>query len=95
MFVYLNLIRFILSLLIDAYMLILFARMILDWVSVLAPRWYPRGFVATLIGLVYTVTEPPLRWLRRYIRPVPMGAVSLDVSFMVLWFALVVVQMLI
>ena len=89
------LIRYVIDLLIDAYMLILFARMVLDWVSILAPRWYPRGVVATLIGAVYRVTEPPLRWLRRYIRPIPMGMMSLDVSFMVLWFALVVLRVLI
>ena len=89
------LIRYVIDLLIDAYMLILFARMVLDWVSILAPRWYPRGVAATLIGVVYRVTEPPLRWLRRYIRPIPMGMMSLDVSFMVLWFALVVLRVLI
>ncbi|NMN00107.1 hemolysin [Bifidobacterium sp. DSM 109958] len=89
------LIRFVIALLIDAYMLVLFARMLLDWVSVLAPRWYPRGVVSTLIAAVYAVTEPPLRWLRRYVRPIPMGMVSFDVSFMVLWFALVVLRVLI
>lgn len=89
------LIRYVIDLIIDAYMLILFARMVLDWVSILAPRWYLRGVAATLIGVVYRVTEPPLRWLRRYIRPIPMGMMSLDVSFMVLWFALVVLRVLI
>ncbi|KAB5608727.1 YggT family protein [Bifidobacterium jacchi] len=88
-------IRMVIDRIIDAYLTVLIIRMILDWVSVLAPRWYPRGIVATLIDVVYRITEPPLRWLRRYIRPLPMGPIYFDVSFMVLYFALIVVRILI
>ncbi|OZG67339.1 YggT family protein [Bifidobacterium eulemuris] len=91
----LYLIARILDWLIGAYITVLFVRMILDWVAILAPRWYPRGIVAQLINVVYSITEPPLRWLRRYIRPIPMGAVYFDVSFIVLYFALVVLQIII
>ena len=59
---------------------------------VLARNWYPRGVVAQLINIVYSITEPPLRWLRRYIRPLPLGSIYLDVSFIVLYFALVVLE---
>ena len=48
--------------------------------------------VAQLINIVYSITEPPLRWLRRYIRPLPLGSIYLDVSFIVLYFALVVLE---
>lgn len=41
---------------------------------------------------MYSITEPPLRWLRRYIRPLPLGSIYLDVSFIVLYFALVVLE---
>ncbi|NMN01451.1 YggT family protein [Bifidobacterium panos] len=80
---------------IDAYIAVLFARMILDWVAVLSPRWYPRGLLAEIIDVIYRVTEPPLRWLRRYIPPIRMGAVALDMSFIVLYFLLVVLRVLI
>ncbi|TPF77392.1 MULTISPECIES: YggT family protein [unclassified Bifidobacterium] len=82
----------ILGWLINAYITVLFIRMILDWVAILARNWYPRGIVAQLINLVYTITEPPLRWLRQYIRPLPLGAISLDMSFLVLYFALVILE---
>lgn len=88
-------IRMVIDRIIDAYLTVLIIRMVLDWVSVLAPRWYPRGVVASLIDVVYRITEPPLRWLRRYIRPLPMGPIYFDVSFMVLYFALIVVRILI
>ena len=86
-----SLIGRILAWLINAYITVLFVRMILDWVSVLARNWY-RGVVAQLINIVYSITEPPLRWLRRYIRPLPLGSIYLDVSFIVLYFALVVLE---
>ncbi|MBW3094146.1 YggT family protein [Bifidobacterium sp. 64T4] len=80
---------------IDAYLTVLFIRMLLDWAAILFPRWYPRGVAAQLINAVYMATEPPLRWLRRYIPPIRMGAVGLDVSFMVLYFLLVVLRILV
>ena len=86
--------RYLVDIFIDTYLLVLFVRMILDWVLVLSPRWYPRGFVASLIRVIYALTEPPLRWLRRYIPPLPMGRIQLDVSFMVLYAALIIIQVL-
>ena len=80
---------------IDAYLTVLFIRMLLDWAAILFPRWYPRGVVAQLINAVYMATEPPLRWLRRYIPPIRLGAIGLDVSFMVLYFLLIVLRVLI
>lgn len=88
------LLRYILVTLINTYLLVLFIRMILDWTLVLMPRWYPRGVVATLIRVIYALTEPPLRWLRRYIPPLPMGRIQLDVSFMVLYFLLILIEFL-
>lgn len=85
----------IINTLIDAYITVLFARMILDWVAVLSPRWYPRGVVAQIIDLVYRLTEPPLRWLRRYIPPLRLGVVALDMSFIVLYFLLALLRVLI
>lgn len=65
---------------INVYITVLFIRMILDWVAVLAPRWYPRGIVVALINVVYRITDPPLRWLRRFI-PAAHGAGRLRPEF--------------
>ncbi|MEV7973114.1 YggT family protein [Cellulomonas sp. NPDC089187] len=72
------------------FILVLFARLILDWVRVFAREWRPRGVALVVAEAVYTVTDPPLRWLRRIIPPLSLGAVRLDLGFMVLvlgcWF---------
>lgn len=80
---------------IGAYITVLFIRMILDWAFMLAPRWRPSGVVADIINVIYDLTEPPLRWLRRYIPPLQMGSIAFDLSFMVLYFVLVILQVLI
>ena len=85
----------ILDWLIGVYISILFIRMIVDWVLVLARTWRPRGVVAQLIEILYRLTEPPLRWLRRYVPSIPLGPVQLDVSFIVLYFLLILLQWLI
>lgn len=81
--------------LINVYLAVLFARMIIDWVLVLARNWRPRGVVYEIIRVIYALTEPPLRFLRRYIPAIPMGPISLDVSFIVLYFALIVLQVVV
>lgn len=80
---------------IGVYLTVLFARMIIDWVLVLARGWQPRGVVSDIIRVIYALTEPPLRWLRRYVPSIPLGPVRLDVSFIVLYFVLVVLQVII
>ncbi len=66
------------------FILILFARVVIDLVQVLARDWRPRGIALVLSEGVYTVTDPPLRWLRRVIPPLTIGRVRLDLAFLVL-----------
>lgn len=71
------------ALLINIYVLILFARVIMSWVVGFS-QYRPTGAVAVLFEFVYTVTDPPLRFLRRFIPDIRMGRFSFDVSFIVL-----------
>lgn len=65
----------------------LICRLVLDWVQVLAREWQPRGPVLVLAEGIYTVTDPPLKFLRRLIPPLSLGTVRLDVAFLVLMLA--------
>jgi len=62
----------------------LICRLILDWIQVLAREWRPRGPILFLAEVVYTVTDPPLRFLRRLIPPLSLGGIRLDLAFLVL-----------
>jgi len=62
---------------------VLFVRAILSWV-VLLGNYRPSGAMAVLFEFVYTVTDPPLRALHRFVPDVRIGNFALDLSFLVL-----------
>ncbi len=64
-----------------AFLVVLFARMVLSWVPVLVRDWEPRGPMLIFAELIYSVTDPPLRMLRKVLRPVRIGNLMLDLAF--------------
>ena len=67
------------------FFIFLLVRLVLDWVMVFARDWRPRGFALVVAETTYTITDPPLRLLRRAIPPLAIGPVRLDLAFMVLF----------
>jgi len=63
------------------FLMVLFARMILSWVPVLVRDWQPRGPMLVAAEIVYSITDPPLRLLRKVLRPVRLGNMMLDLAF--------------
>jgi len=68
------------------YTLVLAARMVLEWVRYFARNWRPKGIVLLLAEGIYTITDPPLRWVRRLIPPLRFGGMGIDIAFMLLFF---------
>lgn len=66
------------------YQIVFFARIVLDLLQMFARSWSPRGPLLLVAEAVYSLTDPPLRLLRRVIPPVRLGGVALDFSFLVL-----------
>jgi YggT family protein len=62
------------------FLLILFARMILSWVPVLVRDWEPRGPMLVFAEIIYSITDPPLRLLRKVLKPVRIGNMMLDLG---------------
>ena len=91
----LSIIGSVVHFLVNAYILVLFVRMILDWVLALSPTWRPSGIVASLFDAIYQLTEPPLRWLRQYIRLRPLEPLNFYVPSLWLSFVFVVIYSLI
>ena len=81
--------------LIGLAIIIVIARFVIDWVRLLARRWQPRGAVAVLCEVIFSITDPPLRALRRIIPPIRLGGVMLDLSAMVLLLLLFIAQSLV
>ena len=66
-----------------AFIALLWVRFIVDWVQVFARSWSPSGVLLVLLEVVYSVTDPPIKALRRVIPPLRLGQVALDLSFII------------
>lgn len=71
----------ILNFLLLLYVLVLLARLVLEWIPVFDREWRPRGGMLIVAEGVYTVTDPPIRLLRRFIPPLRIGPVAIDLAF--------------
>ncbi len=80
-----NIFRDVAFYVLSVYLVVLIARMILSWIQVYARSWSPSGILLVVAEGVYSATDPPLRFLRRYIPTVRLGSVALDLSFMLLF----------
>lgn len=65
------------------YTYILWARLILDWVRVLKPTFRPKGFVLVASDIVYTLTDPPIKTVRKVLPPIRIGTIMLDVAWLI------------
>ncbi len=77
------------SLLANLLQLFLFAllgRLIFDYVQMFSKTWRPRGPILYLVEAIYTITDRPMKFVGRFVPPLRLGAISLDMSFIVLFF---------
>jgi len=65
----------------------LWVRFIFDWVQVFARSWRPRGIVLVALEAVYSVSDPPIKAIRRIIPPLRLGNFALDLAFLIVMIA--------
>ncbi len=73
--------------LLDAYLIVMFARIILSWFPINAGSG-----LASVYGFLYSLTEPVLGPIRRVIPPLGMGGMGLDLSPLVVFFGITILQ---
>lgn len=79
----------------EVYSLILIARVGFDLLQIFMRDFRPQGIVLLLANFVYRLTDPPLRFLSQYIKPVQFGGVGIDLGFIVLFFGVRILQFMI
>ncbi|WP_024366220.1 YggT family protein [Arthrobacter sp. TB 26] len=72
------------------FLVALIIRLIFDWVQMFARSWRPRGAALVTAHAVYSVTDKPLKLLRRLIPPLRLGGMSLDLGFLLLFVAVTI-----
>lgn len=66
------------------YLILLTARLVLDWIQSYAREYRPRGVMLVVFEVVFTLTDPPVQLLRRLVPPLRLGMVAIDLSLMIL-----------
>ncbi|MDS1269391.1 YggT family protein [Lipingzhangella sp. LS1_29] len=74
------------------YMFVLIGRLVLDIVQQWSRDWKPRGFMLVVAELVYTLTDPPLRFIRQFVKPVRLGSIPLDLSYTALFLIVLILM---
>lgn len=74
------------------YTLVLVGRVIFDLVMAASRDWRPSGALLVVANVVYSLTDPPLRFLGKYIPPLQFGGIALDMGFLVLFFGVQILQ---
>ncbi len=70
-----------------AYLIVIFARIICSWFPIA-----PESTLASIYAFLHTVTEPVLGPLRRVIPPMGMGGMGLDLSPLIVIFAITILR---
>jgi len=86
----LTIVKVVLYYVLALYLLLLVGRLIIDVLQNYSRSWTPTGPLVKVAEVIYTATDPPLRLLRRYIRPVRLGSVALDLSYTLLFLVIIV-----
>ena len=82
--------REVLTYVLTIYLVVLIGRMIFSWVQAFARDWHPTGILLVISESIFTITDPPLKLLRRFIPTLRLGMVALDLSFMVLFIVILI-----
>jgi YggT family protein len=85
-----GIVKIVLTYVLYLYLLLLLGRLVFSWIQAFSRSWSPRGPVLVIAEAIYTATDPPLKFLSRFIPPLRLGSVALDLSFMVLFFAVLI-----
>ena len=70
----------------------LFLRLIIDYVRMFARNWRPNSLLISIFEVIYLVTDPAMKFVGRFVPPLRLGGISIDLSFVVLLLAIPLVQ---
>ena len=76
-----NIVGQLIELILGTFIVLLIVRLVVDWIQMFARSWVPKGPMLVVLEGVYTITDPPVKALRKVIPPLRLGGVALDLSF--------------
>jgi YggT family protein len=77
------------------FFILLMIRLVVDWVQMFARSWRPTGPILVVLEVVYTITDPPILFVRRFVPPLRLGSIMLDTSFLIVLVAVYLLRILV
>jgi YggT family protein len=74
------------------FFILMWARFVLDLVTNFVRGFKPRGALLVLAEATYTVTDPPIRTVRKVLPPIRFGGVALDFAWSVVMLAVIILM---
>lgn len=74
------------------YFYALLARFVVDLIMSVKPSWRPPVAIMPIIDFAYTITDPPLKFVRRFVPPLRMGPIALDLAWTIVVIGVLFVQ---
>ncbi len=74
------------------YLVAMWVRFAFDLAVVWRRSWRPRGPLLVIAEAVYTITDPPIRLVRRFIPPLRLGGAALDFAWTIVMLAVIILM---
>lgn len=74
------------------FIVVLWGRLILDLAQSLSRTWRPRGPMLVVAEVVFTITDPPIKFVRRFVPPLRIGNIQLDLAFSIVLLAALILS---
>ncbi|MGL4340530.1 MAG: YggT family protein [Rhodoglobus sp.] len=81
-----------LSIALTIFLIMMWARFFLDLARTFARSWRPTGVLLVIAETVFTITDPPLKAVRRFIPPAKMGGITLDFAWSIVMIAVIILN---
>jgi YggT family protein len=90
-----SIIALLLTVALTVFIVMMWARFVLDLARTFAPRWRPQGVLLVVAEAVFVVTDPPIKLVRRGVPPLRIGAAAIDFSWSIVMLAAIILNSII
>ena len=87
-----SIVGFVLYWALQLFFYAMLARFVSDLVMGVNTSWRPKGLLLPILDFAYTLTDPPLKLVRRFVPPLRLGTISLDLAWTLVLFAVIILQ---
>ena len=77
---------------ISIFILIMWVRLIFDFVLNFSRGWRPTGFSLVIAEIAFTVPDPPIKLVRRVLPPLRIGGIALDFAWTIVMLAAIILS---